>query len=153
QAAEDKRAAQIVDTADEFADGEDARVAFALEGVLFDARASTTVREALAERLRTRRATGPDTALGSLPFDSLAADLVTGSLLNALADYSVTLALLSPSGDSLGGYRDLPPPGAAPGLFAAPAVPASDPLSFLSLRSRYATDTAPGFVVEREPAP
>ena len=150
-AAQDKRAAQIVDAADEFADGEDARVAFALEGVLLDARASSTVRDALATRLRTRRAPTPTPS--STAFDSLAADLVTGSLLNALADYSVSLSLLGPNGDSLGRYMEAPPPGADPALFPVARAGAADALSFSALRERYAADTALGFVVEREPAP
>ena len=151
-AAEDKRTAQILDYAEEFADGEDARVAFALEGVLLDARASTTVRDALAQHLRARRAPGRDTLGRSVPFDSLASDLVTGSLLVALADYTISLTLLDPSGDTLGGYREAPPPGGDSEFFGPPAVREDDALSFQALRSRYAADTAPGFVVEREAA-
>ncbi len=152
-AAEDKRTAQILDYADEFADGEDARVAFALEGVLLDARASTTVREALTQHRRARRAPGGDALGPGAPFDSLASDLVTGSLLVSLADYTISLTLLSPSGDTLGTYREAPPPGADPEFFGPPAVREDDALSFQALRSRYAADTAPGFVVEREAAP
>ncbi|MEP0548350.1 MAG: ATP-binding protein [Rhodothermales bacterium] len=145
-AAQDKQAARIVDAAEEFADGEDARVAFALEGVLLDARASDAVHEALA----SRRSRSARTRAGAVVFDSLATDLVTGSLLAALADYTVALTVLGPASDTLGVYRELPPPG-DPDFFGA--LGAADPLSFNALRRRYAADTAPGFVVERASAP
>ncbi len=143
-AAQDKQEGRIVDAAEEFADGEDARVAFALEGVLLDARASDDVMEALTSRLARSRV---------VAFDSLATDLVTGSLLAALADYTVSLALLSPAADTLGSYREIPPPGADPDAFGVLAATLNDSLSFGALRRRYAADTAPGFVVERESAP
>ncbi len=143
-AAQDKQRARIEDLAEEFADGEDARVAFALEGVLLDARASGSVREALLVR-RPVSGRAPQ-------FDSLATDLVTGSLLAALADYTVGLAFLSPGGDTLGHHREVPPPGASPEVFGVARGAPDDPLSFRTLRRRYTADTAPGFVVEREPA-
>ena len=67
--------------AEPFADGRDARVVFALEQVLRDARSDDALRAALAA--------------GTSPaaLDSLAADLVTGSLLAALDDYTVALML------------------------------------------------------------
>ena len=142
RAAQDKQAARIVDAAEEFADGEDARVAFALEGVLLDARASEAVHGALANRRSL--------AARAAVFDSLATDLVTGSLLAALADYTVALTILGPGSDTLGTYREIAPPG-DPEIFGA--LGAADPLSFGSLRRRYAADTAPGFVVERASAP
>ena len=145
-AAQDKREARIADAAEEFADGEDARVAFALEGVLLDARASDAVEETL--RARFGQAAPPEQAA---PFDSLATDLVTGSLLAALADYTIGLALLGPAGDTLGFYQETSLPDADARLFGQTA--GEDPLSFSSLRRRYAADTAPGFVVEREAAP
>jgi signal transduction histidine kinase len=144
KAAQDKLEDRLTDAAEEFADGEDARVAFALEGVMLDARASDAVEEALRDRFgrAARRAA---------PFDSLATDLVTGSLLAALADYSVGLALLGPAGDTLGLHWEAPLPDAEPDLLGR-GVRSDDPLSFGSLRRRYAADTAPGFVVEREAA-
>ncbi len=142
EAARDKQEARVEDAAEEFADGEDARVAFALEGVLLDARASSSVLDALRRR-------PPVPARLSL-FDSLATDLVTGSLLAALADYTVSLSFLAPAGDTLGSYREVAPPG-APLARWGEAVRVEDPLSFFTLRRRYTADTAPGFVVEREP--
>jgi two-component system nitrogen regulation sensor histidine kinase NtrY len=144
-AAQDEREARIEDAAEEFAEGEDARVAFALEGVLLDARASDAVEEAL--RRRFGQATPSERAAS---FDSLATDLVTGSLLAALADYTIGLALLGPAGDTLGYYRETPLPDQDAPPFARGA--GEDRLSFGSLRRRYAADTAPGFVVEREAA-
>ncbi|MDX1531323.1 MAG: hypothetical protein R3362_07340, partial [Rhodothermales bacterium] len=138
-AADDEAEARLIDAVEDFADGEDVRVAFALEQVLLDARASEALREAF--RADTTAA-----------FDSLATDLVTGSLLAALADYTVGLALLAPDGDSLGAYRELPPPGADPDFFGTLAVAPNDPLSFQTLRRRYAAADALGFLVEREPA-
>ena len=142
QAAQDKQTTRIVDAAEEFAEGEDARVAFALEGVLIDARASEAVREALSNR-------NPLEKRGAI-IDSLATDLVTGSLLAALADYTVGLTFLGSASDTLGTYREVAPPG---DLIGFGDLGASDPLSFGALRRRYAADTAPGFVVERAPAP
>jgi signal transduction histidine kinase len=151
-AAQDKQEARVRDAAEEFADGEDARVAFALEGVLLDARASDAVAAAL--RARSSRPAPPG---GAAPFDSLATDLVTGSLLAALADYTVELGILGPSGDTLGYYREVALPEADLDPFgearARSSAVSDDPLSFGALRRRYAADTAPGFVVEREAAP
>ncbi len=148
QAVRDKRTAQIADVADEFADGEDARVAFALEGALLDARASDAVGGAFTERVLRR-----DSTQRAAPFDSLATDLVTGSLLVSLADYTIGLTLLSASGDSLGTYQETPPPGADPVLFGAFTAVPNDPLGFGVLQKRYAADAASGFFVEREAAP
>ncbi len=143
-AAQGKQVARIEDAAREFADGEDARVAFALEGVLLDARASGIVRDALLNQ-------GPDSNR-SERFDSLATDLVTGSLLAALADYTVSLAFLNPDGDTLGRYREVPPAGVPPEVFGTVASAPGEALSFQTLRGRYTADTAPGFLVERESA-
>ena len=148
QAVQDKRTAQIVDVADEFADGEDSRVAFAIEGVLLDARASNAVLDAFTAF--TERALVPDSLRPAQPFDSLATDLVTGSLLVSLADYTVGLTLLSASNDSLGSYQETPPPGADPVLFGMLATEPNDPLGLAALRRQYTVGATPGFLVKRE---
>ena len=91
---------QMVEGAEPFADGRDARVVFAVEQVLRDARSDAALRSAL---------TASPAAL-----DSLAADLVNGSLLAALDDYTVALTLRGPDGRVLGGFSEVPPPGEPP---------------------------------------
>ncbi|MEM1043757.1 MAG: ATP-binding protein [Bacteroidota bacterium] len=148
EAADQKQRARIEDAARDFIDGEDARVAFALEGVLLDARASGTVREALLSGTPGGpSADGPGARTRSL--DSLATDLVTGSLLAALADYDVSLSFLSPAGDTLGLYGEVTLAQRSVGTAGGEAPGAS--LSFQTLRRRYTADSAPGFVIEREP--
>ena len=83
-----------------FADGRDGRVVFALEQVLRDARSDEGLRAELA----------PATS----DLDSLAADLITGSLLAALDDYSVSLTLRDERGALLGAFAEEPPPGEPP---------------------------------------
>ncbi len=132
-AARQKEEARVRDAAEDFADGEDARVAYALESVLLDARSAEAVRAVLSTGLDAARA------------DSVAAELVSGSLLAALADYTVALTLHAPDGDTLAHYRDEPPPG------AEPAPTGADGLGFGELRRRFERSVAAGIVVEREP--
>jgi two-component system, NtrC family, nitrogen regulation sensor histidine kinase NtrY len=137
-----KEQARLMDAVQDFADGEDVRVAYALESVLIDARASEVVRGALA------------LAAGGEPLpegvaDSLAADLVTGSLLAALADYRVGLTLHAPGGRPLGRYLEEAPLRGA----ATPAPMPPDPFAFSRLRRLYEGEAGfAGFAVERRPA-
>jgi two-component system, NtrC family, nitrogen regulation sensor histidine kinase NtrY len=143
-ALESKEHARLIDAVEDFVDGEDPRVAFALESVLLDARASEVVRSAFTEA-----------ALGqALPeglADSLAADLVTGSLLAALADYRVGLTLHFPDGSPLGRYLEEAPHQIAGRI--APAPIRADGAVFARLRRLYEDEARfAGFAVERQPA-
>lgn len=134
-ALQSKDEARLIDAVRDFADGDDPRIAFALESVLLDARASESVRAALAAAAAGR-------PLPEGLADSLAADLVTGSLLAALADYRVGLTLHRPDGRPLGQFLD-----------GAAAVAHPDPFAFGRLRRLYEQEASfVGFAVERRPA-
>ncbi|CAN5632648.1 ATP-binding protein [soil metagenome] len=116
----EKREALMVGAAEDFSEGQDARVLFAIEQVLGESSADDTLRKSLiaaaSQNFRRGGRSLPTSAVNdtlaepALPplvqLDSIAADLVTGSLLASLADYSVSLGIFSPRGDSLAGYRD-----------------------------------------------
>jgi two-component system, NtrC family, nitrogen regulation sensor histidine kinase NtrY len=129
-----KEEARALDALEDFADGEDPRVAFALESVLLDARASEAVRAALGSRWT------PPPAL----VDSLAADLVAGSLLAALGDYRVRLTLHARDGTPLGAFRD---------DAAGPVSSVREELAFERLRRLYGREAGmAGLAVERRGA-
>lgn len=140
-----KEEARLRDALQDFVDGEDPRVAFALESVLVDARNAPLVRQTLARAAQTQ-VVRPGLA------DSLAADLVTGSLLAGLGDYQVGLTLHDPDGRVLGRHvEEVLPRGFADAGQAPPRPP--DPFAFNRLRRLYDVEADfAGFVVERRPA-
>lgn len=133
----DRDDARLREAAADFADGEDPRVAFALESALLDARAAPALGSAL-----------DDPRSSPFVLDSLAADLVAGSLLNALADYRVSLTLHTPSGRTIGRYRE-----DAPQRFEGEAGGTGGSASFSRLRRAYDDEIGlAGVLVERRPA-
>jgi len=160
RAARERRDALMVEAAEDFAGGQDRRAVFAIEQVLAGAR-SDELRPALlaaVEADRLGRAVALDTAAIGEPtaqdslqatLDGLVSDLVSGSLLAALSDYTVELALLTPEGDTLAAYTDtLPADERGP---RNPRARKDDPLAFERLRQRYEARTGAGFTVNRAP--
>ncbi|MEL6444336.1 MAG: ATP-binding protein [Bacteroidota bacterium] len=177
QADETLRRERMVEAAYGFRSGQDPRVVLALEQVLADARANPALQRALAEAApgvvdpdsldpeptiptpvipADSLLDDPDApavprisrrALMRQRLDSLATDLVTGSLLSALGDYTVAVELRSPvsrrfpEGRTLGRFEETSP------------VPlrrsrGSDPLRFGALRQTYVDAGEIGFFVQ-----
>ena len=139
----------LADAARLFAEGRDARVTYALDQVLTEARADDALRPALldavavADSLRRGLAvSAPDTSFASLDstrqsLGDLAAGLVQSSLLGSLADVAAELRFISPTGDTLAGFAE---GGARP-------PPPADVLAFPSLLARYRQRAEGGFFV------
>ncbi|MEM9998595.1 MAG: ATP-binding protein, partial [Bacteroidota bacterium] len=179
QADQTLRQERMVEAAYGFRSGQDLRVVLALEQVLADARANPALQRALAEAAPgpidpdslepeqtiptpvlpvdtlLAETPAPETprlsrrALARQRLDSLATDLVTGSLLSALGDYTISVELRSPvtrrypSGRVLGRFEETSP------------VPvrrrtANDPLRFGDLRRRYVEAGEVGFFVQSD---
>ncbi len=94
------RRARIVDAAASFGEGYDPRVVFSVEQVLQEAQEAPAVKVALRDARRPADAE-PDALAG---LDSLASELLRGSLLTSLGGYRVSLAFFGPEGAPVGRY-------------------------------------------------
>lgn len=132
---------QLLDAMEDFAAGEDPRVAFALESVLLDARASGAVQEVF-QRMDSGESIPPDRV------DIIAAELVSGSLLTNLAHYRVGLTLHNRDGQPIGQFYDA----LIVGSEQQQGGPAHDPFAFSRLSRLYQAEAGfAGFAVERRP--
>ena len=138
-----------VDAADSFAGGQDLRAVFAIEQVLAEARSDGLrgVLLAAVDSVRGRPDSLVRTQSDVYEPQSALDDLVTGSLLASLTDYSVALALFDEDGDTLAASLD--PPRLVERLTG---VAKSDPLAFSRLQRAYQEEGATGIVVRRAPA-
>ena len=135
----------LEDAAFAFSDNRDDRVTAAIDQVFDEARADDALGPVLLDALAladsARRAETPLAADSSRrAVDALAAGLVQNSLLGSLADVATELRIVSPAGDTLGGYVER---GAADG---------DDALGYTATRAAYAErDGQPRFLRLRVP--
>ena len=99
----------LEDAAFAFSDNRDDRVTVAVDQVFDEARADDALGPVLLDALAladsARRAAAPLAADSSrLAVEALATGLVQNSLLGSLADVATELRIVSPAGDTLGGY-------------------------------------------------
>ncbi|NNF58112.1 MAG: hypothetical protein HKN04_07700, partial [Rhodothermaceae bacterium] len=150
----------MVETANDFAEGEDRRVIYAMEQIMAEA-LSDELQPLLAAAVEAHRAgtivpsdttafdepvVGVDTLQATL--DALVGDLVSGSLLASLADYFVRLDLVGPESDTLASYVDPVPEEREP---VSPRAGKADPLNVDTLRVRAAERDADGIYLRRAP--
>lgn len=91
-----KRRMQMIDAVETFDVGRDPRVIFSIEQVLSSARASEEIHEAFVSESGVTRE----------QVDSLARELLRGSLLTSLGPYDVSLSLMSNEGNVLGRHYE-----------------------------------------------
>ena len=89
-----QRQGRMTDATASFVEGSDPRVLFSLEQVLQRARSSPTLRAALPSGRATNNA----------PVDSVATELLQGSLIASLSQYEVSLSLLDSTGAFVQGF-------------------------------------------------
>ena len=135
----------LQDAAFAFSDNRDDRVTTAIDQVFDEARADDALgpvlRAALAVADSSRRAATPLAADSSRrAVDALATGLVQNSLLGSLADVATELRIVSPAGDTLGGYVERGAQGE------------DDALGYTATLTAYAKREAqPGFLLRRVP--
>lgn len=141
----------MIEAADEFARGQDRRLVFAIEEVLSETTseaAMPVLRQAISARDSINQQ-GEQADSAGAGLTAYLSNVISGSLLGSLSDYTAGISLFDVNADSVGGYAAPVPPDEEVGRLVRAGK--DDPIGFDRLKERYDEENLYEFYVARTP--